>query len=56
MVLPQPTIISFQNSYLLSYTVNEFKDFMCSVNYIGLNLFYLPHISLILGVLPLPYV
>jgi hypothetical protein len=53
MALPQPTIIRYQNPYLLCYTVDEFKDFICSVNYIGLNLSYLSHISLILGVLPL---
>ena len=53
MALPQPTIIRYQNPYLLCNTVDEFKDFICSINYIGLNLSYLSHISHILGVLPL---
>ena len=53
MALPQPKTLSFQLSYLLCYTVDELKDFMCSINYIGLNFSYLFHISLIIGVLPL---
>jgi hypothetical protein len=53
MALPQPKTLSFHGSYLLCNTVDELKDFMCSINYIGLNFSNLLHISLIIDVLPL---